>query len=555
MYRKGVTARVYFPMIDTADNVSFLSGVAGTMVVEVSKDGAALAVATNASTELVTATGIYVLVLTAAEMNADQLIVRATVANALDQMIPLITETDLAIYNGAIHIDTLNGAAGAVVGVNGTPDNPVSTLADLITLRTSTGFRHFFWRGSFTFAEAHTDETWEHLADYDSGNSFLGFGGFDLGGSVFIGGSVGGAWVDGSGDGLELRGCKFFTLTPPTGAFAILRLVECENAGVSALVLNTTSLVMQRCRTDINLTISQGTGGTAIIEDHFGSVALGSWTTGNGVEFSSSTGARVDVSVGFARTLVARGLIEITNLSSTATLVMEGAVTRRLIVSTEGAVVAGGSTTEIRTGQTEADDFWNDMVLVVQDGFGNEVARNIDDYAQVNGAFTVAALPFTPGTGDRYYVLARTGSVPVAEIADGIWDELAADHVGVGTMGLLQNNVDVVVSTRASQTSLDSLDEAIIGADLTAAAGSTTTEIRTGAAQADDFYNGMTLVVVNSAGVVAREIQDYALINGAFTVTPPLPFTPTTGDRVVILNIDGTPGSTVEGGPFSPGEC
>jgi len=71
--------------------------------------------------------------------------------------------------------------------------------------------------------------------------------------------------------------------------------------------------------------------------------------------------------------------------------------------------------------------------------------------------------------------------------------------------------------------------------ELTVGSGSTDTEVRTNATQADNFYDGMLLVVVNSAGTVARNIQSYAQLNGAFTLATALPFTPSVNDRVVIF--------------------
>lgn len=78
---------------------------------------------------------------------------------------------------------------------------------------------------------------------------------------------------------------------------------------------------------------------------------------------------------------------------------------------------------------------------------------------------------------------------------------------------------------------------AIVADELTAATGSTTTEVRTAATQANDFYNGAVLVVVNAAGVAARVVRDYANTNGAFTVEA-LPFTPAENDPVYVLALD-----------------
>jgi len=81
----------------------------------------------------------------------------------------------------------------------------------------------------------------------------------------------------------------------------------------------------------------------------------------------------------------------------------------------------------------------------------------------------------------------------------------------------------------------DLLSEAIISAELLATASSTTTNVRTNAAQANGFYDETVLIVINSAGIGVRRVTGYLNSNGAFTVTPALPFTPATGDRVLVL--------------------
>jgi hypothetical protein len=62
-----------------------------------------------------------------------------------------------ADYAGAIHIDTKNGSAGAVVGVNGTTTNPVSNLADAVTLAAAVGVRRYSLIGNITLTSAHDD--------------------------------------------------------------------------------------------------------------------------------------------------------------------------------------------------------------------------------------------------------------------------------------------------------------------------------------------------------------------------------------------------------------
>lgn len=187
-------------------------------------------------------------------------------------------------------------------------------------------------------------------------------------------------------------------------------------------------------------------------------------------------------------------------------------------------------------------------------------------------------------------LIAGLNDPTVAAIADGVWDELLAGHAIVGSAGKKLSDLelgiiaavaalndisvaDILAATLGSgetvdvalsrldnidgdvvsilvdtgttipaliatiDANVDTLLAALVESSLTASAGSTTTEVRTGATQANDFYNGAVIVVINSAGTAARIVEDFANTNGAFTVTA-LPFTPAASDPVHILSAD-----------------
>jgi hypothetical protein len=97
-----------------------------------------------------------------------------------------------------------------------------------------------------------------------------------------------------------------------------------------------------------------------------------------------------------------------------------------------------------------------------------------------------------------------------------VWDELTAAHTTAGTFG--QALLDaVIVDTSTAQT------------------GSTTTSIRTTLSQADGFFDGMFVMVKNSAGLAVRKIDEYKNTNGELILDSALPFTPGVGDEVQIL--------------------
>ncbi len=78
-----------------------------------------------------------------------------------------------------------------------------------------------------------------------------------------------------------------------------------------------------------------------------------------------------------------------------------------MVMAVEATVIAGSSTTEIRTDLTHADDFFNGMHIHIT-GAAGIVVRKIDQYKNTNGAFTVVELlPFTPQVGDIICVLSN----------------------------------------------------------------------------------------------------------------------------------------------------
>lgn len=68
-------------------------------------------------------------------------------------------------------------------------------------------------------------------------------------------------------------------------------------------------------------------------------------------------------------------------------------------------VGASSSTTEVRTDLTQANDFWNKGFIVFTTGTYRGVSRYVEDFANTNGAFTVAALPGAPSSGDKGLVI------------------------------------------------------------------------------------------------------------------------------------------------------
>jgi hypothetical protein len=114
-------------------------------------------------------------------------------------------------------------------------------------------------------------------------------------------------------------------------------------------------------------------------------------------------------------------------------------------IAVRTTAVVGSTATDIRTGLTQADNFFNDMQVVVVNAAG-VAARTITDFTQVNGVIKVSALPFVPAAGNPVVIIARhAGATSPGAIASAVWDELTVGHVGVGSFGELTQDMETIL--------------------------------------------------------------------------------------------------------------
>lgn len=148
-------------------------------------------------------------------------------------------------------------------------------------------------------------------------------------------------------------------------------------------------------------------------------------------------------------------------------------------------------------------------------------------------------IQFTPNADGLWYVEVTTpeedvftfevqvGPLPAdaaESVADAVWSEPLPGAYAAGSAGERLASTD-------DRTEL--LVQALVMANLAAAAGSTASVVKTAAAQPDGFYDGLVAVVRSAAGNVPRRIASY--VAGEFTLEPALPFTPSPGDQFIVL--------------------
>lgn len=110
--------------------------------------------------------------------------------------------------DGFVHVDTVNGAAGTVVGANGTPGNPVDSLADARTICEALGLRAVLVAPNSSVTAAAS------FAGYRiTGEDYT----LALGGQSFDNATVSGATVSGTFSGTaNFRGCLVGAITGPS---------------------------------------------------------------------------------------------------------------------------------------------------------------------------------------------------------------------------------------------------------------------------------------------------------------------------------------------------
>lgn len=132
-------------------------------------------------------------------------------------------------YGPAVYIDTFYpGSSGAVVGVNGTIDNPTGSIADARTIADALGIRRYVITGAITLNATHWD--WEFVGHRGFGRVIIG--GQDVWGSKFRELTLQGTFISTAQDGFDIKAydCVVGSCVNITGS-----LNDCEIIGPLSL--------------------------------------------------------------------------------------------------------------------------------------------------------------------------------------------------------------------------------------------------------------------------------------------------------------------------------
>lgn len=193
------------------------------------------------ATDAITAAKIATDAIGASELAADAVAeIQAGLATSAE-VVAVNADTDLLRHQGAVWIDTANGAAGTVVGTNGTPENPVDSLADAITLLGSTGLRELRIRktggGPLTLTQAFDDFRIVGIGD----SVGIALNNQDVDGTMFIGCDLSGQ-LNGA---ISATNCDIDGVTDLDGHFNECHLINTNTVASGATV------VFDRCASEV----------------------------------------------------------------------------------------------------------------------------------------------------------------------------------------------------------------------------------------------------------------------------------------------------------------
>jgi hypothetical protein len=188
---------------------------------------------------------------------------------------------------------------------------------------------------------------------------------------------------------------------------------------------------------------------------------------------------------------------------------------------------------------SDYDGFFYDCVMAVT----QQPGPNGDTY-YIRCIWGVDDLDVINIAGRNVYVWNCRGNLDIHTLTNGaVWVQGLEGTVEIlgdctGGIVLLEGVGQKIDNSGPGCTVQDSLinQGQWIAANTLVAAGGSNIEVRTGLTQANNFFDGMYILVINSAGSATRKIEEYENVNGACFVDEPFPFTPAAGDQAYILD-------------------
>ncbi len=396
------------------------------------------------------------------------------------------------VYRGSIWIDTVNGVAGTDVGIHGIPSNPVSALDDALSLATSVGVRsyHMIPGSSLTLDQAYTQWNFEGR-EYN-----VDLNGQDISDTSMDHAIINGTATASTGDP-HFENCELEAVLIPAGHMINCGLTGPISANTSAddyFLVNCYSNIAGNNTPDIYFT----TSANANFRHYSGGIRLFDMADGSNMSLegfgqlridSSCTGGAIAIRGHFNIIDLAGGAVSITELArydvgQVSAFSLSAITEYDPATTTELASSATQIVTEIDTNETKIDnlqitantisaDTSNidtlvtanldtpvsdvsgavDSLLTTNHGAGSwESLSGVNTQAEMSAASLLALNDYDPATTPE---LASTSASLVTEINGS---ETKIDNLQITSNAIsadttnIDSNVDVVLSTRASET-------------------------------------------------------------------------------------------------------
>lgn len=398
---KNTAYRVYFAIWDADGDL--VTGATG-LDSEVSKDGGTFADCANEATEIATSSGMYYLDLTSTEMNADAVCVIVKTSSSGAKTTPIVLYPE---ETGDINVDVTgwNGTAVATPDTAGYPK---------VTHKTGTG------TGEVTLTSGRINADLTHIATaaVSTTTAQLGVNVVQISGDSVAADNLEAA-ADGTGYNLGGGSVVAASVTGNVGGNVTGSVGSVATGGITAASIAADAIGASELAADAATEIATAVWALAT---RTVTAATNITSTGAAVPITAGGLVSADVTAISTDTVAANNaesFFDGTGYAGTGnaipTVGVTGSVSGNVLGDVEGsvaAVAAGGITaSSIATGAIDADALATDAVT---------------------------------------------------EIAAGIWDRLTSALTTVSSIGkLLVDNINTTISSRASQTSLDTLDDLV----------------------------------------------------------------------------------------------
>lgn len=490
--QKNVAYRVTFPILDADGD---LVTAAGSLDSEISKDGGTFADCTNEATEIATSSGMYFLDLTSTEMNADTVAIIVKSTGGKTTPIVIYPEEAGDIRVNVTQVAGTTQTAGDIMAdtndiqarlpaalVSGRMDSSVGAMAANVLTATAIN------ADALTAAKFAADVTTEIQTGLATAAELAKVPKSD--GTVVWNATAAAQLQSEANDALV-------AYDPPTGA-ELVSEINAVQADIAALN-NPSAAVIADAVWDEDATghQTQGTFGQAIGDPVADTNTIFKATV------TDAAGATVGVDVVAVK-------------AETAAIVAD---TNEL----QTDWVNGGRLDLIldaRSSQTSVDDLPTNAELATALGTADDAVLTAIDALPTNAELATALATADDAT---LAAIAALNNPSAAGIADAVWDEAIAGHLGVGSTGealnaagsagdpwttalpgaygagsagkILGDNINATISSRATQTSVDDVP--------------TNAELTTALAGADDATLAAIAALNNpSAATIADAVWD-----------------------------------------------